>query len=98
MPSLARVLGSPGLSDQLLSMNEVPDDAVVERLHLVESLGDASAAPPRAVVLTTQAACRGLRDYEIDVALRRAFERDVSALVLFGVEFTRLPTTAAALA
>jgi sugar diacid utilization regulator len=73
-------------------------DPVVERIALIEDVGDLDGVEPHAIVILTRAASAAAGTYRFDMALRVARERSVAALVLTAADVGRITPTAAAVA
>ena len=94
----------PHVTDLLQSGSRIPftllagpaDAAPLAFVTAVETLDGLQRAPSGALVVITGRALSRAADYEVDIAIRTAAERDLPALVLIGGG--RLPVTATRLA
>lgn len=98
MASLAQLVASPTLSSILGYVARPRADADVERVALIEDLGDIERVGEGAIVLLTRSASAAAGTYRFDMALRMARGRRVAALVLPASEVARITPTAAAVA
>jgi sugar diacid utilization regulator len=96
--SLAQLVASPTLSSLLGYVARPRYDAEVERVALIEELGDIEHVGEGAIVLLTRGASAAAGTYQFDMALRMARGRSVAALVLPASEVARMTPTAAAVA
>ncbi len=98
MASLAQLVASPTLSSLLGYVARPRTDAEVERVALIEELGDIERVGEGAIVLLTRSASAAAGTYRFDMALRMARGRRIAALVLPASEVARMTPTAAAVA
>lgn len=98
MASLAQLVASPTLSPLLGYLARPRSDAEVERVALIEELGDIERVGERAIVLLTRSASAAAGTYRFDMALRMGRGRRIAALVLPASEVARMTPTAAAVA
>jgi hypothetical protein len=91
-------VASPTLSSLLGYVARPRSDADVERVALLEELGDIEHVGEGAIVLLTRSASAAAGTYRFDVALRMARGHRVAALVLPASEVARMTPTAAAVA
>jgi sugar diacid utilization regulator len=96
--SLAQLVASPTLSSLLGYVARPRADVDVERVALIEELGEVEHVGEAAIVLLTRSASAAAGTYQFDMALRMARGRRVAALVLPASEATRITPTAAAVA
>jgi sugar diacid utilization regulator len=96
--SLAQLVASPTLSSLLGYLARPRSDAEVERVALIEELGEIERVGEGAIVLLTRSASAAAGTYRFDMALRMARGRRVAALVLPASEVARMTPTAAAVA
>jgi sugar diacid utilization regulator len=96
--SLAQLVASPTLSSLLGYVARPRSDADVERVALIEDLGDIERVGEGAIVLLTRGAAAAAGTYRFDMALRMARGRRIAALVLPASEVARITPTAAAVA
>jgi sugar diacid utilization regulator len=98
MASLRRLLESPALQDRLSYLARPRTDPAVERVALVEDLGELDRVGAGAIVLLTLRASEAAGTYRFDMALRLARSRNVAALVLTGPAVGSITPTSAAIA
>jgi sugar diacid utilization regulator len=96
--SLAQLVASPTLRSRLSFVARPSSDVEVERVALIEDLGDIERVREGAIVLLTHTASAAASTYRFDMALRMARGRRVAALVLPASEAARMTPTAAAVA
>jgi sugar diacid utilization regulator len=96
--SLAQLVASPTLSSLLGYVARPRSDPDVERVALIEELGEVEGVGEGAIVLLTRGASAAAGTYRFDMALRMARGRRVAALVLPASEAARMTPTAAAVA
>jgi sugar diacid utilization regulator len=96
--SLAQLIASPTLSSLLGYVARPRSDPEVERVALIEELGDIERVGEGAIVLLTRGASAPAGTYRFDMALRMARGRRIAALVLPASEVARMTPTAAAVA
>jgi sugar diacid utilization regulator len=95
---LRKLVASPALEPLLGYVSRPRADPVVERVALIEDLGELPDVGELAVVLLSRAASVAASTYRFDVALRVARARSVAALVLTARDAARITPTAAAIA
>lgn len=98
MTSLAELVASPTLSARLGYLARPEADPQVERIALIEDLGELEGVPERALVLLSRGASADAGSYRFDMALRLAGSRGVGALVLSAADAGAVTPTAAAIA
>jgi sugar diacid utilization regulator len=98
MASLAQLVASPTLSSLLSYVARPGAEAEVERVALIEDLGEIERVPEGAIVLLARSASAAAGTYRFDMALRMARGRRVAALVLLASDVGRMTPTAAAVA
>jgi hypothetical protein len=96
--SLRRLVASPALEPLLAYVSRPRTDPVVERVALVEDLGQLRESAEHALVLLTRSASVAASTYRFDVALREARSHGVAALVLTARDVAHITPTAAAIA
>jgi sugar diacid utilization regulator len=96
--SVAQLVASPTLSSLLGYVARPKSDPEVERVALIEELGDIARVEKGAIVLLTRGASAAARSYRFDMALRTARARGIAALVLTASEAGHMTPTAAAVA
>jgi PucR C-terminal helix-turn-helix domain/GGDEF-like domain len=96
--SLSQLVASPTLSSLLGYVARPRSDAEVERVALIEDLGDIERVAEGAIVLLTRSASAAAGTYRFDMALRMGRGHRIAALVLPASEVARMTPTAAAVA
>jgi hypothetical protein len=96
--SLAELVASPTLSSHLGYVARPRSDGEVERVAVIEELGDIERVGEGAIVLLTRSASAAAGTYRFDMALRTARGRRIAALVLPASEVARMTPTAASVA
>jgi sugar diacid utilization regulator len=95
---LTQLVASPTLSSLLGYVARPRSDPDVERVALIEDLGDIERVAENAIVLVAHSAATAARSYRLDMALRVARSRSVAALVLPAGDVARITPTAAGIA
>ncbi|MEA2294698.1 MAG: hypothetical protein QOE86_2337, partial [Solirubrobacteraceae bacterium] len=98
MTTLGQLLASPMLAPDLGYLTRPRVDPPVRGVALIEELGDMERIPERAVVLLTRGVSAHVGTYRFDVVLRLARSREAAAVVVSGVDATRITPTSAAIA
>jgi sugar diacid utilization regulator len=96
--SLAELVASPTLSPHLGYVVRPRSDGEVERVAVIEELGDIERVGEGAIVLLTHSASAAAGTYRFDMALRTARGRRIAALVLPASQVARMTPTAPAVA
>jgi sugar diacid utilization regulator len=96
--SLAQLVASPTLRSRLGYVARPRAEAEVERVALIEDLGEIERVPEGAIVLLARSASAAAGTYRFDIALRMARGRRVAALVLPASDVARMTPTATAVA
>jgi sugar diacid utilization regulator len=96
--SLAQLVASPTLGSRLGYVARPSAAVEVERVALIEDLGEIERVPEGAIVLLARGASAAAGTYRFDMALRTARGRRIAALVLTASDAARMTPTAAAVA
>jgi len=96
--SLKQLVESPALAPLLSYLVRPRSDPLVERVALIEELGEIERVGDRAIVLLTRDASATASSYRFDMALRLGRGRHVAAVVLSSLDAEGLTPTSAGIA